>query len=160
VIRRGVWSAVVLAALLTSCRYEDRGYASCVAAHALTLEMRSRLACAAAHGPGFPGSLESVLDASLDRTCGVRSEHLSAFAQYATREGTAVAWHKHRWTYSLSVPATPETFRHFTLAAVDERPEKRYISYWVDDSGVLRSARGRRAGASDKAEEWQALGPS
>src|SRR4051812_27896698 len=105
-MRNAVWLVV----LLSSCHHEDRGFLSCVSAHALTLEMRDRLACAATHGPGFPRRLESVLDASLDATCGARSEYLAALAQSATRDGTVVIWHKHRWTYSPSVSTAPESF--------------------------------------------------
>jgi len=144
-----------LAVLLSSCHYEDRGFASCVVAHALTLEMRDRLTCAAAHGPGFPRRFDSVLDSSLDAACGGRSAQLVALAQNAARDGAAVIWHKHRWSYSPSVSTAPESFQHYGLSVLDERPEQRYISYWVDDSGVLRSARGRAADPRHAPEKWQ-----
>jgi len=148
---------VLSATLLSSCWYEDRGYASCVTAHALTLEMRDRLACAAVHHSGYPAQLDAVLGSALDPVCGQRSVLLGSISGYATRVGPELVVHQHGWRYVSSAPRPGGTFGHYGLAVTDTHPQGRYTSYWVDDTGMLRSARGRAAGPRDDPEAWQTL---
>jgi hypothetical protein len=147
---------MLVAVLCVGCRFEDRGFGSCVFAGRVTLEMRDRLACAAKHDGGFPQRLDAVLDSSLDGVCGSRSKYLVAFAGYAEKDGADWIGNEHRWRYSQS-PNGRVAASGYGLAALDQRTKSHYISYWVDQTGVLRAARGGVVGPGDKPDERQSI---
>lgn len=144
------FGAALLFTCLSSCYYEDHGYGFCVASVSATLEMRDRLSCAFSSRSGYPERLDSVLDTSLDDACGPRSEQLSEFVRLARRDGDELVFIQHRWAYTPADRLSPGLFRTYGISVSDERPEERYISFWVDHTGILRSARGRRAGPADQ----------
>jgi hypothetical protein len=106
------------------------------------LVARDRLACVVNATGAYPRRLEELMSPRLSRYCGHPNERLTRLFQHGRLHGAGLEFLDHDWTYR---PARTRDLG-YTLSATDTRRGLRYASYWLDASGVLRSARGGAAG--------------
>lgn len=152
----GLAACLMLLALGGACvgfRSEDHGFAADVAAQGVLLDLKGRLSCAYRALGQYPEALDALASDEIVATCGPISRYLSHIVSPAKTVNGAPLAYEHQWIY-----VRRREGRGYTLSCVDTRGRVQYHSFWLDEGGLLRSARGRAAGPADPVDEWQRSG--
>ncbi len=147
-------SAMLALLLLAGCRVEDRGRAQDAATLGAIIDMRDTLECHRGLHGGYPQALRGMVTSEVAANCDAAKRVADAIA-YGGWEGESLHWFSHVWRYSPTEPDANGRLQRYQLAAVDTQDPSRHHSFWVDSSGMVRSARGREAGPTDPAEPVQ-----
>lgn len=116
------------------------------------LDVRDRLRCFREQHGAFASQLE-LLSREGEKGCGRLTRRLQDFLAGSEKLGpNRWRWHGHEWTYRSEGHS-------YSLSVIDLRDPERYGSFWLDDSGVLRSWRGRPATPHDPQLETQTAFP-
>ena len=135
--------ALLLGALpLGACHYEDRRLASVAVAHGTMRDFSVALACYKEHTEGYPPQLRDLADPpggcpTIDWLNDPRPEYPQPHHAF------------YDYFYTASGPDENGRFQHFGLMASGPKSVEECdvsMSFWLDDSGVLRQAPGRSAG--------------
>ena len=150
-MRRCVLGLVVFVGAVTACRMhpaDDKTAEAIGEMRTLTRALGEyRSDCV-----GYPGALDRLLavdgQAKGCHSYGAigTSEHLGALR----REPTARV--EYEWSYHVVRPVAghiPVVYEHFEMTATWPGPDKRY-SFWTNDAGQIRFARGRAATKTDE----------
>jgi hypothetical protein len=150
--RRGLLTFLLLAGF-GGC-HEDRGLGYDILTHGTTIEMREVLECYRELEGGYPAGFGDLAAASLATKC-PRAEEIQAVLRDRASDNVVSLWYSHKWTYSASMLDRRGRAQAYSLAVADLRGKPQYRSFWLDNSGIVRSSRGRAAGPQDVPEERQ-----
>jgi hypothetical protein len=151
--------ATLLVVSMAGCYVEDRGYAADIATHIELLEVRDGLECWRLAKGGYPSSLPALISQRMPATCHL-AEGATWAVQYSQDPRRTRPWHAHEWAYRPMRLDGQGRYQGYELSATDSRGKARYRSFWLDATGVLRSAQGRPARPTDPPEERQSAARS
>jgi hypothetical protein len=147
------WTTVAgILLLVTNGCVEDRGFGADIATHIQLLRLRDVLECHHRALKEYPEALQELTNPKNPPTCPVREDVEDAIAY---SQGPRKSWLDHSWEYRPTKPDDRGKYQHYELVVTDTRGSYRYRSFWLDSTGVVRSAGGRRANAGDRPEERQ-----